>query len=394
MLGWGVALIIVSQLNPSSELLPVLAILAIGNIVSLSISPIQSAFQGMERMHYNLWDAIFEKGLFTLLAVTFALLNFGLILIALSGLIAGIPAIIFSYWRYLHYSKFDFKLKWQDFKNLIKGGMPFFVLEATLQIYMWMGVLILSIMTNEATVAFYHTPTRLFGTLLFIPVIVGNAMLPALCRMAKEDPDNQIIMTRKALSFFIALSFPMAIGTTTLAEPIILTLYGKDFEKAIPVLVFLSWSVIPTYMGIGIVQSLIAQDRQAKWAKVNGTATLFNLLLNIGLIQVTQNLYNNGAIGTAITLVITEIGITTVGFRLLTKGTLNLDFFMLVLKTLMATAIMLVAIVPLRDLFFIIPIIVGALVYGLAAIVLGIIPPQYLKMALSLPRQLRSSISA
>ncbi|NWJ45883.1 MAG: flippase [Chloroflexi bacterium] len=385
---WSSVVLVYSLFVTSSDLKTVLLLIAISSVLTISTGPIRAALQGMEKMQYSLYDSIFSNGLFTGMSILFAILGFGVVAIAAVGLITVIPSVLLNYWWFSRVSHITLKPGRETIKEVVKGGIGFFVMDITFQIYLYLDALMLSVMTSETVVGYYNVPTRLFGTLLFVPVIVGNAILPALCRMAQQDRDNQIQMTRNTLNFFIGISFPMAAGTTVLALPIINLLYSSAFEPSVPILIILGWCIIPTYLGIGVVQSLIAQDRQGVWAKVNVVSTIVNFVLNLGLITLTQNLWNNGAVGAGITLLISEIVTTGIGLKLLSKGTINRSFLLVLLRTLITTGVMVLVIWPLRELFFLLPIGVGVIVYGLVGIIVGLIPLSYMRMALSMPRQL------
>jgi hypothetical protein len=60
----------------------------------------------------------------------------------------------------------------------------------------------------------------------------------------------------------------------------------------------------------------VAKQRQVTWTWVMAGATVVNPLLNLILISVTQDKLGNGAIGAAISLLVTELLIVAAGFGL------------------------------------------------------------------------------
>jgi O-antigen/teichoic acid export membrane protein len=389
IIAWSGVLLILSFINVSNEISQVMVVYAWASIIYLASTPISAALKGMEKMQYSFLEAIIAKGLLTGLGILFALLNWGVVVIALASLLAAIPATVFNFWIFFRQSSTSFVPRLENIKIVVKGGMAFFVIEVTFQIYLYLDALMLAILTNSEVVGYYRLPTELFGTLLFIPVIVSGAILPALSRLAKEDPDNQIVMTRNTLSLFLCLSFPMAAGATVIAAPFFNLLYRNEYNSSIPIFIILAWTTVPTYIGIGIYQSLVAQDRQGIWSKVTLVSVIVNAVVNIGAIWYFQAFWNNGGIGAAVTLFISEIVTTIIGMFLLAKGSINKQFWMVGLKSLFATGVMTLAIFPLREIFFVIPVIVGVLVYGIMVLVLGIIPRAYIKRLLTLPGSLR-----
>jgi O-antigen/teichoic acid export membrane protein len=64
---------------------------------------------------------------------------------------------------------------------------------------------------------------------------------------------------------------------------------------------------------------LIACNRQIAWTKVMIGAAVINPILNLFLIRYFQVQHNNGAIGAALSLLATEIGMALVAFVLIPK---------------------------------------------------------------------------
>jgi O-antigen/teichoic acid export membrane protein len=229
---------------------------------------------------------------------------------------------------------------------------------------------------------------RLFGTLLFVPVIIGLGILPSLVRLAQQDPENHIKMTRTTLGLFAAVSFPMAAGTTIIANNLIITLYDRSFEPSIPVLILLGWLVIPTYLNIGMAQSFIAEGRQKAWAWINILSIVINFFLNLGFITLAQNMWGNAAIGAAITMLICESITVLIGFKIMTKGIISRNLFFVAIKAMVSTGVMVLVLLPLRGTFFLIPIAVGGAVYAVMALITGLVPYSYQSKALRLPKRL------
>jgi Na+-driven multidrug efflux pump len=82
------------------------------------------------------------------------------------------------------------------------------------------------------------------------------------------------------------------------------------------VLVLLALTIPPTYMNILLSQVLVAMGRQGTWTKVMAATVVVNPLLNLALIPLTQDAFGNGAIGAAISLLLTELLVVTAGLVL------------------------------------------------------------------------------
>src|SRR5205814_499580 len=123
------------------------------------------------------------------------------------------------------------------------------------------------------------------------------SMLPSLSRLARENPPEAEELSRKALIVLLCLSLPVAVGSTVMAEPIINFFYTAQFAPSIPILALIGWTTVPMYLGIGMYQVLTAHDRQGVWTKLMVMAIFANGGLNLVLIPVFQQNFDNGGIG-------------------------------------------------------------------------------------------------
>jgi hypothetical protein len=61
------------------------------------------------------------------------------------------------------------------------------------------------------------------------------------------------------------------------------------------------------YLNIMFSQVIVAAKRQVTWTWVLASASVFNPLINLVLIPATESAYSNGAIGAAVSLLLTEL---------------------------------------------------------------------------------------
>jgi O-antigen/teichoic acid export membrane protein len=181
----------------------------------------------------------------------------------------------------------------------------------------------LAAMAPAEVVGWYGVPTKLFNTLMFLPVILSTAWLPRLVGVFEKTPERLSAAARTPMELMLILSLPICAAAAVLAVPLIGTLYGSGYQQAGPVLVILAFCVPPMYLNIMVNQVLVAGNRQLAWTKVMAGATIVNPLLNFGLIQYTQSRYGNGALGAAVSLVLTELLIAVVGMLMVGHGVLD-----------------------------------------------------------------------
>ena len=198
-----------------------------------------------------------------------------------------------------------------------RASIPYWAFGLFFMVYLWIDFVMLSLLTTREVVGWYAAPTRLFQTLMFLPVAVATAWLPHFVRGFEEGDEQLRDAARQPVELVLLLSLPIAALTAVSAGPVIHLLYGPDYAHSVPVLAILGLCIPAMYMNIMLGQVLIAMKRQIVWTWVMATTTVVNPLLNLALIPMTQHRYGNGAIGAAISLLLTEIVVVTAGFWLI-----------------------------------------------------------------------------
>ncbi|HEX2909269.1 MAG TPA: flippase [Chloroflexia bacterium] len=365
---WGSVALIMTLTNQNELTLLATYMYALGSILNASISPLRYALQGMDKMQFTLFEALLDKGGNALLAVVVAVFNLGLVLLAGATVITVFPMMILYWWAFLRVSSTKPAINLSVHRELIKGGLAFLILDVSNNVYLYLDAIMLSGFTNKEVIAFYSVPTRLLGSLLFAPVIIAQALLPTLSRMAVDSQEDANSLSRRTLAFLISISFPIAVGMTVIAQPLINLLYGEAYAPSVPIMILIGWTAVPMYAGIGLYQILVSQGKQARWTKRTLVGIALNFGINLFMIPFFQSSTGNGGIGAAITLLAVEAVVTTLGFRIVGNGIVNVRLGLDVLKSLVAALVMGIVIWPLRDSFILIPIVAGGIIYGILAI--------------------------
>jgi O-antigen/teichoic acid export membrane protein len=295
----------------------VLYLAAAATILTLLAEPMQAGFQSIERMEYLAYSDVINKSAQGLLGVALALIGFRAVGITASWVfVAAIVVFLDVVWL-RRFMRVDVRVTYLRLRHMLKNSLAYWAFGFFFVIYLWIDAVMLSLMTSSKIVGWYGVPTRLFQTLMFVPMIVSTAWLPRLVSSFEQGADHLRRATRAPLELVLVLGFPICALTAVAARPAIHLLYGSAYGGAVPVMVILGLCVPPMYVNIILNQVLVAAKRQTVWTWVMAGATIVNPLLNALLITVTQRRYHNGAIGAAISLLFTELVIVAVGFRLI-----------------------------------------------------------------------------
>jgi len=312
-------------------------------IFYLLAEPIQSAFQAAEKMKYLAYAGVLTKTGVAVGGIALVLIGvraIGLLLVSIT-VMAVVMALNFFWVRRL--TTIDWRATGARLRWLFVASLPYWGFAAFFTIYLWIDSLMLGIMTSSTVLGWYALPTKLFGTLMFVPTILSTAWLPQMVRNVAEGGDRIWRTARTSIELVLILSMPICAGTILVAPALIHLLYGPAFAQSVPVMVILAGCLPLMYFGTMVNQVLIARRRQMDWTKVMALASVFNPICNIVLIPYFQRRTGNGAIGAAISLLLTELVIAGIGIAM-TRRAFGVATVLRLGKALVATAIMALAV--------------------------------------------------
>jgi O-antigen/teichoic acid export membrane protein len=344
-------------------------------IVQLGLA-YQSALQGLEYMHYTSIAGIVSKGINTILAITVVILGYSVYSIGFVNIISALVSTTLLFIFLRRYYKPQVRFQITPALAMMKSSVPYLLSGMGLILYGQIDVLIISSMINAHEVGWYGVTTQLTGTLLFIPVVFTTAIFPALTRAYSSQSSTMPSLIRKSFDLMLLLSIPIGLGILVIADPLVILLYGSAFAPSGPILSVMGIVVIFMYLNILVGQFLISTDRQNIWTIIMFIATLITIPLDLLLVPWSQSSFGNGAIGGAISFVITEFGMCVAGIYLLPKGSLGWSNVRSGSAIIGAGIIMAAATWWCRDMFIAIPILVGAFTYICLIVILRIVPKE------------------
>jgi O-antigen/teichoic acid export membrane protein len=272
----------------------------------------QAGLQGIERMGYLAAGDVANKSLQALINIPMAVLGFAATWLV--GVQVATTALVMC--LYLIWSRrfrIDWRLRLHRVRSFLVDSLAYWAYAVFFTFYLWVDATMLSLMAPPPVVGWYGVPTRIFQTLMFVPVILSTAWLPRLASAYSRSPGDLKAAARTPLELTMVLSLPIAVGTALVARPVTLFVYGPAYEASIPVLEILALTCIPMYMNIIVNQVLTAANRQAVWTKAMIVASVLNPVLNLVLIRYFQARSGNGALGAAISMLGTEVVIVAMG---------------------------------------------------------------------------------
>jgi len=324
-------------------------------------------YQANEKMEYQSVGQVLNTAIiliFTLLAIYF---QADLILISSIYLIGSTVVlfynIIITYWKFAKF-KLIFDRSFWSFK--IREALPFGLTSIYGTIYTYIDSVMLSLMQGDLVVGWYSAAYRLILIVLYLPGIINQAIFPAMSKFYLSSDDILRKIQERFFKYMLILGFPIGVGTTLLADKIILLIFGQGFLPSILALQVLIWTIVITFCGSAFVKLFEASGRQMAITKVTGAGVAVNILLNLFLIP----LYS--FIGASFATVLTEIVVIgsivglsyKVGYGIPVKENL-----ITILKVIISGIVMGIVLWYFNNLGLITLILIGVLVYIVALFV-------------------------
>ena len=275
-------------------------------------------FQGVERMHFIALATLVSRLLFVVLIFHFIheksdgiyfifFLGVGNILAACLSIIAAI-------------SIYKLKFFFPSCSNImfeLKDGWKITLSNLSINTYLYCGIIILRIFTNDFIVGYYSIAERIYFAARQVLAIFSQVIYPPVCQLINKGKES-------GKKFFRQVYFPFFI--LTIAGCFMLFIFSDQITHiflkhnlALPVLLLKSLSFVPVIICLNIpaYQLLLAFNRKKSYFSLLILASFINIVSNILLVNIW------GAMGTVISIIITELFITIGLNRQLYKNNLG-----------------------------------------------------------------------
>lgn len=344
-------------------------------VLMLLAEPMQAAFQAIERMKYLAYSDVINKSVQGLLGIVLAVMGFGAVGFAGCWMVmSGVVVLLDALWLRDHV-QLQLRTNIRRLVSMARESVAYWAFGMFFMIYLWIDTAMLSLMTNSTVVGWYGVPTKIFQTMMFIPVLLTTAWLPRLVTVFERAPSKLQEAARTPIELVLVLGLPITAGIAVAAGPLIHLVYGSAYDHATPVMIILGLCIPPMYLNIMLSTVLVAAKRQVLWTWVMAGATIGNPVVNAVLIPITQHRLGNGAIGAAISLLVTELAIVAVGIVMVGPSAIGWRQIRRFLLTAVASADMWAASYVSRGLGTVPSIAAGCVVLLAVAVVFRLATP-------------------
>ena len=372
-------IITINLMNYPSDTITIVYIFGLYVIFTSFANIFKSTFCAFEKMEYQAIIEIIERIIIVSLGMFVLFSGYGLIEMASVFLLGGIFDVLFSFMICnKKFVKPKFEIDLNFWRQSIKEAYPFLLALTFVMIYFRIDTIMLSVMKGDAVVGWYSAAYTLVIGLGIISGPLLSAVFPVMSRFFNSSKKALQMIYEKLFRYLFMVGLPIAIGTTLLADKIILLVYGEQYLNSIIALQILIWAQLFVFLNNTTGNVLNSINEQKMNMKIVAIGAATNVILNLILIP------NFSYIGAGIATVITEFFAAFAGVIYISKKGYVLRLSKDITKIVIASIIMGLFIFNFcnMNLFFI--ILLSIIIYLGVLCLIGGIVKEDMKMIKSL----------
>ncbi|UCF71515.1 MAG: flippase [candidate division WOR-3 bacterium] len=300
-------------------------------ILGLSMFPtvfdLTWVFMGHEKMEFRAIAYSIRYLTYALIVFLFLPIRSTIITVGIAYLSSTVIMALFSTSAYLK-SFHSFRFVQSDLaanlKIFLRGALPIGWATLMSRVYYNFDTLMLSFLRSDQVVGWYSAAYRIVLVLTGIAGIYGMVYLPALTKRIRVSKSAAKALVNRSFKILLSFSVPITVGGILLSSHIIKFIFGEQYLEAIVPFQILLIAVLIIFTSVVFSYAMISLGKQKQLAIYSTLAAVFNVGLNFLVIP------RYGAVGAAITTVISEATVFTGVYYVLRKEMLapSLVFFL------------------------------------------------------------------
>jgi O-antigen/teichoic acid export membrane protein len=302
------------------------------------------------------WDLVLLIGA---LAVG-SIVNFGVLLLGLRGVVRVKLAYDFPYWRMIFFQT-----------------LPIAISVILNVIYFRLDTIFLSLFRSQSEVGLYGAAYKILEVLVSFPTLFIGLVLPVLSATAMNDMNRFRWVFQRAFDLLALAAFPLVVGGIILARPLIVFVSGEQFADSAGIFRLLLLAVGCLYFGALSGHAIIAIRKQRPMMKVYGSVAVIGVIVYLFLIP------RFSTTGAALGTILTEALSMTAGYIIVLRTTAYRLRFAGIARAAFATAVMALALWLMRPFPWPVQLMVAVVVYLGTVLAVRGIPMRELRQILS-----------
>ena len=294
----------------------------------------RTIFEANLRMEYNIVAKLAFKGVSATLILLIIFMKGTLLHIMIALVFSEMVKTSLNYLFSRKFVKPQFEFDFELWKYMIKEALPIAIYSVVWVIHFRTDVVMLSMMQGDAPVGIYSAAYKLCDPLSLISGALMISLFPIMSASFKSSKERLTKTYRLGIKYILIVMLPIAMGTTLIADKIILLIYGAEFAGSVTVLRILIWALVFNFVNSLLLQLLISIDEQKLNTLSTGICAIVNIALNFILIPILS--YNGAAIATVATHAVLFIA----SFYFVSKHLQMLSIHKIVIKPVISGLIM------------------------------------------------------
>jgi O-antigen/teichoic acid export membrane protein len=169
---------------------------------------------------------------------------------------------------------------WSFWKPTIKEALPFGLGAIFVIVFSSIVSVMLSSMKGDEVVGWYRAAYAVVAALGFLPSAFGSAMFPIMSGFHIFSQDALRSSYERFLKYMLVLAVPIGVGTTLLANRIVLLIFGDGYTPSVVALQILVWVFVFDSTASPVSQLLQATNNQRKAMKAAAICMAVNIAVN------------------------------------------------------------------------------------------------------------------
>jgi O-antigen/teichoic acid export membrane protein len=362
---------VATLLGYSDTIVAAVYLAAIALALDMMGNLIVAAFSGFERMELGALAFVIQELAFLIVGAVVLYLRLPFLWLFVIFILSRFISLVASVeiyrriWGRVPRPGFD----WTLMKGLFRKTLPFAVNIALSPVFARVDVLLLSYFKGNVAVGYYEVASTLFYRLNVFARTVNLAIMPLIAREYPTEGRQVVRYVERAVKYQAIIAIPLTVLGWVLGDKIIRSLYGAEFSPTVLAFQIMVSVTFFRFVDNAVGVTLTAIGLEARRALATGLLAVFNIIIN--LIVLPRYSYT----GAAVTSVITELGYFVLLFGFLLKHLPSPFHFRAIMRPMVASAVMAVPLLLLRDWSIVLLLPLGLIVYVVAALLLQVVTP-------------------
>ena len=324
----------------TATIVEMIVFLGLAEIANSLAQLYRCVFRAHEKMAYEAFTVIAERGVFLIIGGGAILFDYGLITVCHAMLVAGCINLILSVGlTRFRFTPLGFQPSREIVRVLMQQALPFAIGNLFNLLYFRVDAILVSKLSLDGVDAntWYGLAYTIVNAFTILPgAFMMGAMFPVLSRAWEREKGRFPGVYAFGMRWMVLSGLPFAVGLSTLSPEITRVLFSTyapdEVDKISKALQWLSWAGGLIFTTTAVLAVLRATDKRRAFSVLMGTTALLNICLNLFLIPRFSH------VGAAIAMVVSEVYLLIFGIGYISRNIVGFRETPLILPTLLKVA--------------------------------------------------------